>query len=367
MLPRKRSQAFSRGLDQEQMLMRRFLGSVLLVSIFLCTALAGSDAQTNLRQIRAAIQEQRLNWVAGETSVSGLSLEEKRRLCGFRPERERIAAPSALLQAPFRAPFPATFDWRDNPVGTDWMAPVRNQGGCGSCVAFAVVGALEACENINMFGAPRPEYDLSEQFLFSCGGGSCKDGWTFGPAMEFLKTTGVTDESCYPYSSGDGYDYPCDGRCADWPDRVVTISDYMVLSGQTSPLDDVLKSYVQAQPVVCAMDVYESFYSYDSGIYERLTVDELRGSHAVVIVGWDDTTSPPCWICKNSWGTGWGESGYFRIKRRDSKVGSYAFFIEYESTSPPPPEVGSLAPIGVVVLVSGFLISAVVIWRKKVM
>ena len=353
----------SRGPGQVRV--KRFLGCALLVSISLCTLLPGSHAETDLKQIRAAIHEQRLGWVAGETSVSGLSLEEKRRLCGFRPESERIAALSALLQAPLGAPFPATLDWRDNPMGIDWMTPVRNQGSCGSCVAFAVVGALEACENINVFGAPRPEYDLSEQFLFSCGGGKCEDGWHFSPAMEFLKADGVTDEACYPYVSGDGHDYPCDGSCTDWAERVLTISDYMMISGQTPPLDDVLKSYVQVQPVVCAMDVYESFYSYDSGVYAHLTVDELVGSHAVVIVGWDDTTSPACWICKNSWGTGWGENGYFRIERRDSKVGSYAYFIEYDSASPPPPEVGSLAPIGVVILVSGFLVGALVVCRKR--
>jgi C1A family cysteine protease len=344
--------------------MKRFLECVLFAVVCLCAALPVSHAETDLKQLRAAIQLQRLNWVAGDTSVSGLSPEEKRRLCGFRPDRERLAAPSAFVQAPLRAPFSATFDWRDNPGGTDWMTPVRDQGLCGSCVAFAVIGAFEACENISVFGAPRPEYDVSEQFLFSCGGGKCEDGWYFSSALEFLETTGVTDEACYPYSSSDGYDYPCDGRCADWADRVVTISDYMMLSGQILPPDDVLKGYVQTHPIVCAMDVYESFYSYDSGIYEHLAVDELKGLHAVVVLGWDDTTSPPCWICKNSWGTGWGENGYFRIKRRDSNIGSYAFFIEYESTSPPSPEVGSLAPIGVVALICGFLTGALVVLRR---
>ncbi|RLF25981.1 MAG: hypothetical protein DRN14_07665, partial [Thermoplasmata archaeon] len=43
------------------------------------------------------------------------------------------------------------------------------------------------------------------------------------------------------------------------------------------------------------------------------------GGHAVVIVGWNDADS--CWICKNSWGTGWGESGWFRIKYNDSNIG----------------------------------------------
>ena len=369
MLPEKGGQVLSRGSQPKGRRMKRLLKCVLLVSLCLCAAMPESQSEMHLEQLRAAIQQQRLNWVAGETSVSGLSLEEKRRLCGFRPDMERVPAASALLQAPLGA-FPSVLDWRDNPAGFNWTTPVRNQGGCGSCVAFAVVGALEACENINVFGAPRPDYDLSEQFLFSCGGRVCKGpeaGWYFagdGGALEFLKTDGVPDEACYPYRSSDGNDYPCQDRCDDWFDRVVTISDYTVISWYDPPLDAVLKNYLQTQPVACAMDVYFSFYSYNAGVYEHVGGDEPVGSHAVLIVGWDDTTSPPCWICKNSWGTGWGEGGYFRIRRRDSNIGSYAVFIDYDNT-PPPLEISSLTSVGMAVLISGLITCVIVVCRTR--
>lgn len=344
--------------------MKGFLTRLLVLALCVGAAMPTAQAQRSVEEVRTAIQAQGLNWVAGETSVSNLSLEEKRRLCGFRPETERRApATPSLMRVPLGA-FPSTLDWRDNPSGFDWMTPVRNQASCGSCVAFAVVGAFEACENINVNGAPDPTLNLSEQFLFSCGGGDCDDGWHFsgaGGALEHLKNVGVTDEACYPYVSGDGNDYPCEDRCADWASRVVTVSDYIMISEGDPPADAVLKNYVQVQPVPCAMNVYLSFYSYTGDVYERLAEDELVGGHGVVIVGWDDTTTPPCWIVKNSWGSGWGESGYFKIKRADCAIGSYGAFLDYDNAPPPLHSIsgtviligGTASPEDVVLAVSG--------------
>jgi C1A family cysteine protease len=349
--------------------MRSFLTALLVLLLCVGAAMPTAQAQRSLEEVRSAIQAQGLNWVAGETSVSNLSLEDKRRLCGFRPEMEQ-ASPAArpLMKAPLGA-FPSVLDWRDNPSGFDWMTPVRNQASCGSCVAFAVVGAFEACENINVNGAPDPTLNLSEQFLFSCGGGDCDAGWYFsgsGGALDYLKNVGVTDETCFPYQSGDGVDRPCDDRCADWASRVVTISDYIMISEGDPPADAVLKNYVQVQPVPCAMDVYLSFYSYTGDVYERLAEDVLVGGHGVVIVGWDDTTTPPCWIVKNSWGSGWGELGYFRIKRGDSDIGSYAAFLDYDNAPPPTTTyASSFTPIGIIVLLSSFVVLTAWFYGRK--
>ena len=349
---------------------KRFMAGILAISVSFALLTPAIAAEMSLSQLQAAIKQQGLSWVAGDTSVSGLSLEEKRRLCGFRPEKEKLPILPARIKAPLRT-FPSALDWRDNPTGVNWMTPVRNQGSCGSCVAFAVLGALEACENIHVFGAPRPSYDLSEQFLFSCGGGDCDDGWYFigaGGAMDFLKTTGVTDEACYPYCSSDGYDYPCNGSCTDWADRLVTISEYTVIGGGALPSDDALKACIEVQPVTCAMDVYLSLYNYKGGVYQHLDGESLVGGHGVVIVGWDDTTNPPCWLCKNSWGTGWGESGYFKIKRGDSNIGVSSVFINYDAapSPPPPPPVRAVTPAGVSLLVACFLAATLAVYLRKV-
>jgi hypothetical protein len=59
-------------------------------------------------------------------------------------------------------------------------------------------------------------------------------------------------------------------------------------------------------PVITAFDVYSDFFSYHGGVYSYVS-GEKQGGHAVLIVGWNDLDS--AFIVKNSWGTGWGESG----------------------------------------------------------
>ncbi|MDZ7725626.1 MAG: C1 family peptidase [candidate division KSB1 bacterium] len=66
--------------------------------------------------------------------------------------------------------------------------------------------------------------------------------------------------------------------------------------------------------------VYRNFSDYTSGIYEQ-TSGQFVDNHGVVIVSYNDTNE--CWICKNSWGTDWGENGYFRIAYGECGIDSY--------------------------------------------
>lgn len=60
--------------------------------------------------------------------------------------------------------------------------------------------------------------------------------------------------------------------------------------------------------------VYDDFMTFwnngASGVYTYAT-GGIRGGHAVLVVGYDDSDS--CWICKNSWNPGPGNDGFFRI------------------------------------------------------
>jgi C1A family cysteine protease len=79
---------------------------------------------------------------------------------------------------------------------------------------------------------------------------------------------------------------------------------------------NALKEAIYENPVPVGLYLYQDFYNYTGGVYEHVTGIRV-GGHAVLAVGWDD--NPPdapgkgCFKVKNSWGTGWGESGYFRI------------------------------------------------------
>ena len=87
-----------------------------------------------------------------------------------------------------------------------------------------------------------------------------------------------------------------------------TISSYDV--DESIDINEI-KSKLNNSPVYASMYVYTDFKYYHDGIYEWDEQSSLVGSHAVVIVGYNDTEE--YWTCKNSWGDGWGEDGYFRI------------------------------------------------------
>ena len=82
-----------------------------------------------------------------------------------------------------------------------------------------------------------------------------------------------------------------------------------------------IKASLQSSPVLAAFEVWSDFFDYTSGIYKQTYGYDTGEGHAIVILGYDDVNS--CWICRNSWGNGWGEvppggdhfneAGYFRI------------------------------------------------------
>jgi hypothetical protein len=82
------------------------------------------------------------------------------------------------------------------------------------------------------------------------------------------------------------------------------------------------------------MNVYDDFMYYSGGVYSHVS-GKLDGGHAIEIVGYDDTNQ--CFIVKNSWGTGWGESGFFQINYdqvTDPNVQFGYFTIAYQGYKP---------------------------------
>ena len=86
-------------------------------------------------------------------------------------------------------------------------------------------------------------------------------------------------------------------------------------------------------PLSTIFAVYNDFFSYTGGVYHYVT-GGLAGYHAVLLVGYDDPGQ--YFIVKNSWGTWWGEAGYFKIaySELDSVVGFGDYTIAYMGTAP---------------------------------
>jgi C1A family cysteine protease len=226
----------------------------------------------------------------------------------------------------------ASWDWRDatyNGQTGDWTTPIRNQGNCGSCYAFAPLGSIESLIKIKK-GNVGYSVDLSEQFIVSCGMEwmgdyiqGCDGAYSPGP-YNFITTYGTLPESCFPYESGSGSVPPCSDKCNNWETLIIPIDGWHTVASDTTSIKNAL---IQHGPLVAGMIVYDDFFGYSGGVYEHPGSDPDQMNHAVVIVGYDDAQN--CWICKNSWGTGWGEDGWFKIVYGDCKIGQEIIYFDY--------------------------------------
>lgn len=300
--------------------MPRFLAVCLAVAMLAGSAFGG----VSLTEVKSAAG--RAGWRAGETSVSRLSAQALRNRLGAQLP-EGFGEGFAPFEQTSNGRLPSHFDWRDQ-GGVNFASPILNQANCGSCVAFAVVSTLETQMNIAR-KTPSSPWAYSTQHLFACGGGGCATGWTPYSALEFLKTTGVPDEACFPYKSGaDGADLSCSASCTNSAARSQKIVSYETF---LFPSNDAVKQALVKGPLMAVMRVYEDFLFYTGGVYKHVT-GALAGGHAVSIVGWDDTDK--AWIVRNSWGQDWGEKGYFRIAWDDaSGVGNQTFNLVVPDTN----------------------------------
>lgn len=277
-------------------------------------------------QLNAILKESNVGWEAGDTSVSMLPPEQQVLRLGYSPGpgeetlEQRIAVSTANLAVATAAAvgYPASYDWR-NVAGKNFITPVRNQGGCGSCVAFGSTATVEGTFRAQR-GNPDLAVDLSEAQLFYCvaksQGRNCANGWWVGPALDAYKN-GIADEACFPYTAGD---QNCN-LCSDSANRLTKITGWHAI---TNPAD--MKTWLSTKgPLATCFTVYNDFFSYTSGVYKHVTGAEA-GGHCVCCVGYDDAQG--CWICKNSWGTGWGQTGFFLIAYGDCGIDSTMWAVE---------------------------------------
>jgi C1A family cysteine protease len=284
----------------------------------------------DLVALQQQIKSLGLHWTAGETTNSNHTDAQAKRRTGYVPgpndislERaEQVARDAEVIARQKLALMaaggvhalvgggpPATYDWR-NVGGKNYVTPIEDQGDCGSCVAFGTIAALETLVRIT-HRDPNLAVDLSEAQLFFCygpsnGAGKCPDGgWNADAAYNCLKQ-GIVPASCFPYTSAD---QPCK-LCSGWQNQLTKITNWHKLTTQAD-----MKAYLSTSGALTAcFTVYSDFYyHYTGGVYtyNPATAGAVIGGHCVCIVGYDDNLR--CWIAKNSWGPGWGESGYFRM------------------------------------------------------
>ena len=274
----------------------------------------------SVTQVQAAIDAAGAGWQAGVTSLSELPADEQQSRLGVRPppegfevmlRRSEAFKAAAALTA---AGLPSALDFR-NYGGRNYITPIRDQGACGSCVAFGTCATIEGMFRFQR-NDPNLAVDLSEAHLFFCQGRAqgvtCSTGWMPGPAFACAANPGIADEGSYPY---DTTKTDCSSLASDWQTRAVRVTGSYGVGAAD------IKTALQKGPVSACFVVYNDFFSYRSGVYTHVT-GNVAGGHCISIVGYDDAAG--CWICKNSWGVGWGEMGFFRIAYGQCAIETWA-------------------------------------------
>ncbi|XP_058081839.1 cysteine proteinase mucunain-like [Magnolia sinica] len=196
---------------------------------------------------------------------------------------------------------PESVDWRTKGA----VAPVKNQGSCGSCWAFSTIAAVEGINKIvtdNLISLSEQELvDCDTSYNQGCNGGLMDYAFQF-----IINNGGIDTEEDYPYKANDGR---CDANRKNA--HVVTIDGY-----EDVPVNDekALQKAVVNQPISVAIEAGgRAFQLYQSGVFTGRCGTEL--DHGVAAVGYGTENGVDYWIVKNSWGKSWGEDGYLRMER----------------------------------------------------
>ena len=217
------------------------------------------------------------------------------------------------------ASLPSTYDLRL--LGR--VTPVKNQGSSGSCWAFAAISSLESCLMSSS------TWDFSENNLKNLSGYDV--GWNNGgnrdmSAAYLTRWSGPVNELDDPYN-------PYSGVSPTGLPIQKHIQNILYIPDRTGYTDnDNIKTALMnygAVDVSMFMDTGSASMNYST--YSYYYSGNAITNHEVTIVGWDDnypvskflsSHQPPgngAWIVKNSWGTGWGNAGYFYVSYYDNR------------------------------------------------
>lgn len=203
---------------------------------------------------------------------------------------------------------PEALDWRQSGA----VGPVKDQGSCGSCWAFSTVGNLEGLNYIKN----KQFVQFSEQQLVDCDkvDEGCNGG-LMENAFDYIKNAGGLEaQKDYPYK-GRG------AKCAFAPAKAAIKVSGFVLKNDMD--EAAMKEFLATTgPLAIAINA-DPLQFYDGGIIDEdsSSCDPDGLNHGVTLIGYGSENGNDYWILKNSWGSGWGENGYFRFARGKGTCG----------------------------------------------
>ncbi|XP_005227094.1 cathepsin F isoform X2 [Bos mutus] len=202
---------------------------------------------------------------------------------------------------------PPQWDWRNKGAVTN----VKDQGMCGSCWAFSVTGNVEG----QWFLKRGTLLSLSEQELLDCDktDKACLGGLPSNAYSAIRTLGGLETEDDYSYR----------GRLQTCSFSAEKAKVYINDSVELSKNEQKLAAWLAKNgPVSIAINAFGmQFYRHGISHPLRPLCSPWLIDHAVLLVGYGNRSAIPFWAIKNSWGTDWGEEGYYYLHRGSGACG----------------------------------------------
>jgi len=264
--------------------------------------------------------KQSSSWKIGVNKFSDMTTVEKKAFRGVNGAllyKQKASQKRANPFTPFK--MDGEFNISDLPTNVDWrtkgiISTPKDQGGCGSCWTFSTAETIESYSALKTGTL----LVLSEQQILDCtpnpndcgGTGGCGGGTVELASARIMTMGGLTQEKDYPYRSGDGSNYKCD--LTQFKPAVRVDNYFDLASNQANP---VLVHVATVGPLSISVDA-STWSDYESGVFDGCNNQSPDIDHAVQLVGYgSDAKLGDYWLVRNSWGTGYGENGYIRLKR----------------------------------------------------
>jgi len=229
------------------------------------------------------------------------------------------------------------------PVNVDWhkkniFSPIKNQGPCGQCWSYAIIGALEA--TAAQFVTKKVAIYSTQQLVDCVNEGQCIDGQWPGPTLDYITSCGINLEKEYPPS------LQCGSLCTPkpvppiqklWPSYEIILGISSTLGDRYAAENAMVDASALSPGIVFIMDIigseFENF-GWDVANKNRIwwpknCTCKRCGSHLMQIVGYGvetkgDQKGTQYWWVRNSWGKKFGDNGYVKIVRGFNGTCSFA-------------------------------------------